>query len=241
MSRVFLYLLFFSLLISNPLFSSEELNNDNQKSQNITLNSDSFDLDGKTGIFKHCGNATLTQLGLSIVANCLTGKKLKDGNYEFIVAQGNPAQLTQTSQVKNETLNVSANIIEYIIPNQQFNIIENAALKIVSDKRDSIEITANKIQLDNKSPENRDITATGKPLRIELLELGKTDLKAEAKKLHFNTQNSDLELSDDVVAHLELGQISAGIFKYNSKTKISSFKKSDDQQVEIIQKKKEQK
>jgi len=241
MSRIFLYVLLFALFISGQLVSSKEKDDLNQNNQNITLNSDSSELDGKTGIFKHCGNAILTQPGISLVADCLIGKKSKNGSYEFIAAQGKPARLIQTSLVKNDTLKVSANLIEYKVPKQQFNIIENAELKILSNDIDSIEIKANRIQLDNKIPDNRDITATGKPLKIELIKLGKTDLKAEAEKLHFNTRSSELELSDDVVAHLELGQISAGVFKYNSETKISSFKKSEDQQVEIIQKKKESK
>jgi len=239
MNRILLYVLLTSLLISSQKLLSEEFNQTNPDNQNIVLNSDSSELDGKTGVFKHCGNATLTQPGLSLIADCLTGKKAPDGSYEFIAAQGNPARLIQTSLVKNEMLTVYANLIEYQVPNQQFNIIKNAELKIVSNNVDSVEIKSNSIQLENKVPDARNIIASGKPLKIEIIKLGTTDLKATAEKLQFNTKTSELELSQDVVAHLALGQISAGVFKYNSETKISSFKKSDDQQVEIIQKKKE--
>ncbi len=205
--------------------------------QNIVLKSDHSKMDGKTGILEYCGNAILTQGTLTLKADCITGKR-ENGTYAFITAKGKPAILTQENVVKQEKLLVKANLIEYKVPLQQFFIIEHAKLKLTNKDKDSLEIDADKIVLDNSQELSRDIIASGKPLQIELMKLGKTDLKAKSRKLHFNTGTSKLKLSEDVIANLELGQITAGTFDYNSETKVSSFEKSGDEQVEIIQTKK---
>ncbi len=207
--------------------------------QHIVLKSDRSRMDGKTLIFEYCGNAVLTQPGLELTANCLIGKKNKDGSYQSITAKGEPAFLTQINLEKNEKLAVRANLIEYKIQSQQFLILTNAQLKLTGKTQDSLEITADKIELDNKIESARDISATGSPLQIELIKSGNTDLKAKSKKLHFNTKTSNLKLSEEVIANLELGQITAGIFNYNSETKVSSFDKSPGKQVKIIQTKKQ--
>lgn len=211
------------------------------KAQNIVLKSDRSRMDGKTLIFEYCGNAVLTQPGLILTADCLIGKKNKDGSYDSITAKGEPAFLNQINLEKNEKLAVRANLIEYKIQSQRFLVQNNAQLKLTSKSQDSLEITADRIELDNKIEAARDIAATGAPLQIELIKSGNTDLKAKSKKLHFNTKTSNLRLSEEVVANLELGQITAGIFNYNSETKVSSFEKSpgEDKQVEIIQTKKQ--
>ena len=209
------------------------------ESQQIVLKSDRSRMDGKTLIFEYCGNAILTQPGLELTADCLIGKKNKDGSYESITAKGEPAFLTQISLEKNERLAVSANLIEYKIQSQQFLILTNAQLKLTSKTQDSLEISADRIELDNKIEAARDISATGSPLQIELIKSGNTDLKAKSKKLRFNTKTSNLKLSEEVIANLELGQITAGIFNYNSETKVSSFDKSPGEQVKIIQTKKQ--
>ena len=209
------------------------------KSQQIVLKSDRSRMDGKTLIFEYCGNAILTQPGLELTADCLIGKKNKDGSYESITAKGEPAFLTQINVEKNEKLAVNANLIEYKIQSQQFLILTHAQLKLTSKTQDSLEINADRIELDNRIEAARDISATGSPLQIELIKSGNTDLKAKSKKLHFNTKTSNLKLSEEVIANLELGQITAGIFNYNSETKVSSFDKSPGEQVKIIQTKKQ--
>ena len=73
-----------------------------------------------------------------------------------------------------------------------------------------------------------------------LKKLGNIDLEAVSNQLIYNTGSSELKLAEDVIANLELGQISAGLFEYNSKTKESSFTRSSEQQIEIIQQKKQQ-
>jgi len=216
--------------------------NDSQKdevTQNIVLKSDRSRMDGKTLIFEYCGNAILTQPGLELTADCLIGKKNTDGSYESITAKGGPAFLSQINPEKNEKLAVRANLIEYKIQSQQFLIRTQAQLKLTGENQDSIEITADKIELNNKIEAARDISATGSPLQVELIKSGVTDLKAKSKKLHFNTKTSNLKLSEDVIANLELGQITAGIFNYNNETKVSSFDKSPGEQVKIIQTKKQ--
>jgi lipopolysaccharide transport protein LptA len=236
-SFTFLSLLFCLYFVAiNACVAAEKPVSDNQT--NIILKSDRSRMDGKTLIFEYCGNAILTQPGLELTADCLIGKKNKDGSYQSITAKGNPAFLTQTNLEKQEKLAVKANLIEYKIATQQFLILENAQLKITSEQ-DSLDISADKIELDNKLESSRDIAATGSPLQIELIKSGQTDLKAKSKKLHFNTQTSHLKLSEDVIANLELGQITAGIFNYNSETKVSSFDKSPGEQVKIIQTKKQ--
>ena len=227
-----------SLLLSlQPFLLKADSSTDNS----IRLNSDQSKIDGKTGLFEHCGNAILTQQGLTIKAECLIGKKSKTGEYEHISAQGNPAELIQKSLKKNETLTVTAKKIEYRVSESQFTINTNAKLHVISNDVDSVSIAATTIQLDNKNVNDRNILAVGKPLTVELIKSNQTDLKAEAERLHYNTKSSKLELSNNVVANLESRKISAGVFRYNGETKVSSFEKSDDAQVEIIQTKKESK
>ena len=228
-------------IVAQKNLTPKKLEQKTEQQQNIVLKSDRSRMDGKTLIFEYCGNAILTQPGLELTADCLIGKKNKDGSYESITAKGEPAFLTQINLEKNEKLAVKANFIEYKIQSQQFLIVKNAKLKLTSKSQDSIEITADRIELDNKIEAARDIAATGAPLQIELIKSGITELKAKSKKLHFNTKTSNLKLSEEVIANLELGQISAGLFNYNSETKVSSFEKppGEGKQVEIIQTKKQ--
>ena len=213
------------------------------KSQaNIILKSDRSKLDGKTGMFEHCGNALLTQPGLRISADCLIGRKNAQGNFDFIAAKGSPAIFEQENLGKKEYLKITANLIEYKVPVQQFIILENAALSLASTNEqntlDSVQILAQKIALDNINTSSRKIDAYGSPLEMVLVKGGNTDLRAESKKLSYDTGSSNLELSEEVIANLELGQITAGVLNYNSESKVSSFEKSEQQQIEIIQKKK---
>ncbi|MBV1908518.1 MAG: hypothetical protein KUG78_04310 [Kangiellaceae bacterium] len=204
----------------------------------IHMNADNSEQNGITKITKLCGNALLKQLNLVISADCLVGKQREDNTYEYISATGNPATLTQVNLKKNETLSVQANGIKYLVSEQRFVIQENAVLAIENRQFDSVRVTAELIELDNKVESNRTIIAKGKPLGIELKKLGQTELNATSKNMNFNTGTSKLELSQDVIANLELGKITAGEFKYNSETKESSFNRSSNEQVEIIQKKK---
>jgi lipopolysaccharide transport protein LptA len=226
---------------TNPLASVSQENEAAERStagRNISLKSDHSKMDGKTGILEYCGHAVLTQGPLVIEAECITGKK-SDTGYEFITAKGSPAILQQSNSLKQETLLVKADLIEYKIPQLKFVMTKNAELKLTRKKEDSIEIKASFISIDNRAAPDRDISAKGSPLSIELVKDGKTDLKANSKDLHFNTGSSNLELSEQVVANLELGKITAGIFRYNAETKVSSFEKSDTSQVEIVQTKKQ--
>ena len=211
--------------------------------QNILLKSDRSTLDGRTGMFEHCGNATLTQGGIKLSADCLVGKKNSDGTYAYIKASGSPASLVRVDKIRLEKLEAKATNIDYLIPIKQFRMFGKADLKISQQKtpqrgQGSIQVLANEITLEDAAVINKEIRSTGTPLQIELIKSGKSELKAEAKKLYYNVGSSDLMLSDNVVANLALGQITAGIFEYNSKTKISSFKKSNNEQIEIVQTKK---
>jgi lipopolysaccharide transport protein LptA len=210
-----------------------------QQQAPIILNADSSVLNGKTGLFEHCGNALLTQLNITIKADCINGKRHQDGRYDFIAASG-AAHLIQHDQIKNEKLDVKAELIEYKVQEKQFKIENNAELELSNQNLDSVRIISNVIDLNNKNEEKRLISATGTPLKIILKKLGQVDLEAVSNQLIYDTGSSELKLAENVIANLELGQISAGLFEYNSQTKESSFTRSSDQQIEIIQQKKQQ-
>ncbi len=210
-----------------------------QQQSPIILNADSSVWKGKTGLFEHCGNAQLIQLNIIIKANCINGKRREDGGYDFIAATGK-AHLVQYDKIKKEKLDIQAELIEYKVQEKQFKIEKNADLELSNENLDSVKILANKIDLDNKNEQSRLISANGSPLKIVLKKLGNIDLEAVSNQLIYNTGSSDLKLAEDVIANLELGQISAGLFEYNSKTKESSFTRSSEQQIEIIQQKEQQ-
>jgi len=235
-----LILTFFSLCVFFvPATLSEENIGLDKSINKIQLSSDQFKIDGKTGIFEQCGHASLVQAGLTLSAECITGKQNKDGTYAYIIASGNPATLTQVNLKKQDKLIVKASRIEYRVPKEQFIISGNGELELTNQQQDNVIISAEKINLDNRQPLNRDIHATGKPIQIEVFKSGESDLKAKSKNLHFNTGSYNLKLSKDVVANLAQKQISAGVFNYNSKTEVSSFEKPKDKQIEIIQTKKQ--
>jgi len=216
------------------------------RQQDIKLNSDSSILNGRTHIFEHCGNAVLTQGGITLKANCLIGKKNSDGSYAYIKAVGSPAFLVRIDKKRDEKLEARAKSIDYLVQEKQFILTDEADFKLSQQKsltreQGSIQVLADKITLEDTKTTNKEITATGSPLQMELIKSGESELKAQAKRLYYNIGTSDLKLSKNVVANLALGQITAGVFEYNSKTKISSFKKSSDEQIEIIQTKKQPK
>jgi len=237
------YKLSLSLLICayfismNSCYAAEQ-NVQEKPPEKIQLNSDHFKIDGKTGIFEQCGHAVLTQAGLTLSAECITGKQNEDGTYAYIIATGQPASLLQINQQKQNKLLVKANSIEYKVAIEHFLITGKAELQLTSSNQDDVFISADIIKLDNRHPLRRDIHAMGSPIQIEVIKSGKTELKAKSKKLHFNTGTYNLILSKDVVANLGQKQISAGVFNYNSKTEVSSFEKSNNEQIEIIQTKK---
>ncbi len=248
------FILFVALFSIAPSYSAEQVDSiiddlqfKNLESQQvIKLNSDSSILNGRTHVFEHCGNATLTQGGMKLIADCLIGKKNKDGSYAYIKAIGSPASLIRVNKQKDEKLEAKAKSIDYLVEEHQFILTEAADLKISQEKsstkeQGSIQVLADKITLEDAKVVNKEITATGSPLKMELIKSGESELKAEAKSLYYNVGTSDLKLSDEVTANLALGQITAGVFEYNSKTKISSFKKSSDEQIEIVQTKKQKK
>ncbi len=256
--KISLSILIFSATALFPCINLAEKNQLIKTKSPIVLKSDHSKINGKTGVFEHCGHAILVQGNLTLTADCLVGKKSKGGAYDFIIAKGNPATLIQKKPVNQEVLFVQGNSIKYSIQSEQFHINGKANLKLSNNKSskksnsqqhnkaklNQLEILADKInlinhhQLNNHNIVSREVFAFGKPLYIELIKSGKTDLKATSNKLIFNTQTSNLKLFENVIANLKLGQISAGVFEYNSKTQISSFEKSPNQQVEIIQTKK---
>ena len=230
----------FALLLALGLITSSLMAEEAELQQApIVLNADNSVLKGKTGLFEHCGNAQLTQLNITIKANCINGKRREDGAYDFIAASGD-AHLIQYDQTKQEKLDIKAELIEYKVQDKQFKIEKGAALELSNQQLDSVKILADNIDLDNKNEQSRLISANGSPLKIVLQKLGKIDLEADSNQLLYNTGTSELKLAEDVIANLELGQISAGLFEYNSKTKESSFTRSSEQQIEIIQQKKQQ-
>jgi len=235
----FIFILFSGYALCIPAGLAEEKNTSAESVKKIQLNSDQFEIDGKTGIFEQCGHATLTQTGLTLSAQCIIGKQNKDGTYAYIIAKGNPAIFTQINQKSKDKLLIKAEIIEYQVPTEQFIISGKSELELTNPQQDNVLISANNIKLDNRQPLNRDIDASGSPIQIEVFKSGKSDLKASSKKLHFNTGTYNLKLSNNVVANLGPKQISAGVFNYNSKTEVSSFEKHNDKQIEIIQTKKQ--
>ena len=234
---------FFVVLIIVASQHSRAAEENKAEQASIRLNSDNSVLNGKTGLFEHCGNAMLTQLNITITAKCITGKRREDGSYDFIAAIGelqHPAMLIQNDLDKKEKLVVEAGIIEYKVQQKHFSVKSHANLELSNSVKDSLKISANSIEIDNRVEQSRIISALGSPLKMELKKLGNTDLEADSKQLYYNTGTSELKLSQDVIANLELGQISAGIFEYNGKTKESSFTRSSEEQIEIIQNKKKQ-
>ena len=226
-----------------PKQETQKQNTITELKQNIILKSDRSTLNGITGIFEHCGNATLTQGDMKLTANCLVGKKNDDGTYAYIKASGSPASLVRVDKVRLEKLEAKANNIDYLVPIKQFQLFGKADLKMSQQKtakreQGSIQVLADQITLEDMQLTDKEIRSTGSPLQIELVKSGESELKAVAKKLYYNVGTSDLMLSENVIANLALGQITAGIFEYNSKTKISSFKKSNNEQIEIVQTKK---
>lgn len=212
----------------------------------IKLNSDKSTINGKTGVFEHCGNAVLVQGGLKLTANCLIGKKIADGSYAYIVAKGKPASLVKVIDEKQQELQVSGDSIEYKVPDQKFIILGDGELTLIQNPSPrktpaNMKINAQEIVFDDSNENSKKIVAEGSPLGIILTKSDSVKLEAKSKRLYFDSETSDLKLSEDVTANLALGQISAGVFEYNSETQISSFEKSNNEQIEIIQSKKQPK
>ncbi len=226
------------VILSPQAISNKQVTEQVSEQAPINLRADSSRLNGKTGLFEHCGNAQLTQLNISIKADCINGKRRDDGGYDFIAASGS-ANLIQYDAEKKEKLDIKGELIEYKVQQKQFRIAKAADLKLSNEQKDSVQILAESINLDNRNEQSRLITAKGSPLKIVLARLGTVDLEAVSKQLTYNTGSSQLKLAEDVIANLEVGQISAGLFEYNSNTKESSFTRSSDQQVEIIQQEKQ--
>ncbi|MGB0495695.1 MAG: LptA/OstA family protein [Kangiellaceae bacterium] len=207
----------------------------------INFYSDSTTMDGVTREIKNCGNAKINQGDIILLADCLVAKKNDGGDYKYFKATGKPASLEITDKIKNEYLFLSADNIFYDVLKREFTATNNAKLILSSGKNsqsspDRLNIQSHKIIIQNKSDKDRMIEAEGAPVELAIRSEGDIELNAKSLYLSFSTDTSELNLMDKVEAELALGKITAGEFKYNHKTKQSSFKKAKDGgQIEIVQ------
>ncbi len=199
------------------------------------LASDSSRIDGLNGIFEYKGNAQYREPGVSINADHLIGRKDKNGQFKSFTAYGSPAVFVQVNQQTGERLELKANVIKYFIIKQQLTAEINASLRQESNHKDVIHIKGSQIKIDNRSSKRRQISGKGNPLTLSVLDKGVEELSANANRLLIKSDSEDLLLEGDVIAKQQAGTVSAGSFRYNRQTKVSSFEKSNAGQVEIIQ------
>lgn len=199
------------------------------------LASDSSRIDGINGIFEYKGHAQYKEPGLSINADHLIGRKDKKGQFKSFTAYGSPAIFSQINPQTGDRLELKANVIKYYIIKQQLTAEINASLLQQSKNKDTLTIKASKITVKNQSSQQRQISGNGKPLVLTVVNNGQQELTASANQLLIKSESEGLLLTGDVIAKQQAGTVSAGSFRYNRKTKISSFEKSNAQQVEIIQ------
>lgn len=206
----------------------------------INLNSDTTTMDGNTREIENCGNARISQGDINLLADCIVAKKGEKGEYEYFEAIGTPASLEMFDQVKKEYLFLSANKIFYRVMEQNFVATGLANLVLSSGKNsedspDRLNIQSNEIIIKSNSKKQRMIEAKGVPVNLAIRSEGNIELNAKSLYLSYSTETNELNLLEKVEAELALGKITAGEFRYNHRTKQSSFKKAPDQQIEIVQ------
>ncbi|PCI72887.1 MAG: hypothetical protein COB38_02820 [Gammaproteobacteria bacterium] len=206
----------------------------------INLNSDTTTMDGITREITNCGNARISQGDINLLADCIVAKKGTKNEYEYFEATGTPASLEIFDRVKKEYLFLSANRIFYDVRNQNFVATGSANLVLSSGKNsktspDRLNIKSNEITIKNESEKQRMIEAKGVPVNLAIRSEGNIELNAKSLYLSYSTVTNELNLLEKVEAELALGKITAGEFRYNHRTKQSSFKKAKGQQIEIVQ------
>ena len=197
----------------------------------INLNSDTTTMDGITREIKNCGNARISQGDINLLADCIVAKKGAKNDYEYFEAKGTPASLEIFDRVKKEYLFLSANRIFYDVRKQNFIATGSANLVLSSGKNsktspDRLNIQSNEIVVKNKSEKQRMIEAKGVPVNLAIRSEGNIELNAKSLYLSYSTVTNELNLLEKVEAELALGKITAGEFRYNHRTKQSSFKKA---------------
>ncbi len=229
-------------LNQNPSIEStlEETKLEVQATFPINLNSDTTTMDGITREIKNCGDARISQGDINLLADCIVAKKGAGNDYEYFEAKGTPASLEIFDPVKKEYLFLSANRIFYDVRKQNFIATGFANLVLSSGKNsktspDRLNIQSNEIVVKNESEKNRMIEAKGAPINLAIRSEGNIELNAKSLYLSYSTVTNELKLLENVEAELALGKITAGEFRYNHRTKQSSFKKAKGQQIEIVQ------
>jgi len=206
----------------------------------INLNSDTTTMDGITREIKNCGDARISQGDINLLADCIVAKKGAGNEYEYFEATGAPASLEIFDRVKKEYLFLSANRIFYDVRKQNFIATGFANLVLSSGKNsknspDRLNILSNEIVVNNESEKNRMIEAKVIPVNLAIRSEGNIELNAKSLYLSYSTVTNELNLLEKVEAELALGKITAGEFRYNHRTKQSSFKKAPGIQIEIVQ------
>ncbi|MDQ7050648.1 MAG: LptA/OstA family protein [Enterobacterales bacterium] len=228
----------FSILlwqVSASVLAQNKKNNVILKQGQFYLASDSSRIDGINGIFEYKGHAQYKEPGLSINADHLIGRKNKKGQFKSFTAYGSPAIFSQINPQTGDRLELKANVIKFYIIKQQLIAEINASLVQQSKSNNRLTIEASKITVKNQSSKQRQISGKGKPLLLTVVNNGQQELSASANQLVIKSESEGLLLSGDVIAKQQDGTVSAGTFRYNRITKISSFEKSNAEQVEIIQ------
>ncbi len=206
----------------------------------INLDSDTTTMDGISREIKNCGNARISQGDIELLADCIVAKKGDKGDYEYFEATGIPASMKIFDNVKKEYLFLSAERIFYDVMKQKFIATGTANLVLSSGKNsaessDRLNIQSNEIIIKSESEKQRMIEAKGTPVNLSIRSEGNLELNAKSLYLSYSTETNELNLLEKVEAELALGKITAGEFRYNHRTKQSSFKKAKDEQIRIEQ------
>ncbi|MFT6734027.1 MAG: lipopolysaccharide transport protein LptA [Polaribacter sp.] len=206
----------------------------------INLNSDTTTMDGISREIKNCGNARISQGDINLLADCIVAKKGAKGEYEYFEAIGTPASIDIFDRVKKEHLFLSASKIFYEVIKGSFVATGSADLVLSSgqkneDSPDRLNIQSNQIIIENNLEKQRMIKAKGTPVHLVIRSEGNIELNAKSLYLSYSTKTNELSLLDKVEAELALGKITAGEFRYNHRTKQSSFKKAKGEQIVIVQ------
>jgi len=221
--------------VSDNVLADKQQTNVVLKQGQFYLASDSSRIDGLNGIFEYKGHAQYREPGIKINADHLIGRKDKKGQFKSFTAYGSPAIFVQLNPQTGDRLELKANVIKYFIQQQQLVAEINANLLQLSNNQDSLNIQASKISIKNQSSHHPEINGQGNPLILTVLDNGHQELSASASQLVIKSGSEDLLLKGKVIAKRQAETVSAGSFRYNRKTKISSFEKSHTGHVEIIQ------
>lgn len=125
MPSMTLFKAFVSLIFTLWCLSASALPND--RSQTITIESNSAERDEKTGLTQYRGNVVINQGSLVIEADQVT-VYYKDNKVSRIVCLGSPASYQQQAAEDGGLVIAKAETIEYILADDEINLKTNAVL-----------------------------------------------------------------------------------------------------------------